>query len=109
MIYFKTDLIDGKKYLQTGSGSFSVNLKTKHTLLSGHTSEYFPQQNSGTYADYGDYALTEFPFWRSGGPNWSIRTANSRSIKNRWEVEDYFYTTSTNVNSPSTHHQVWVR
>lgn len=109
MIHFKTDLISGKKYLQTGSGSFTMDLKTNHTLLPGHTSQYLPQQISGTYSGYGDYALTEFPFWKTGGPNWSIRTANSKSIKNRWEVEDYFYTTSTNENSPSTHHQVWVR
>lgn len=114
-LHFKTNAPTAVSYLKTGKGSMKdlKILKNKvyqnnFTVLDGHTTT-LPGSATNYTSDAGDSALTLFPFWETGVVVWSIRTANASGVANRWEVEDYDYTSSTNTNSPSTHQQVWVR
>src|SRR5690606_23511540 len=83
---------------KTGNGSFSgINNPAHYTLGASHNASI--QQNAPDFfSNEGDFALTNFPFWRSGQAHWGIR-----GLGNRWEVDDF-----TN-NSFSTIHRVWVK
>ncbi|WP_415542404.1 fibrinogen-like YCDxxxxGGGW domain-containing protein [Empedobacter stercoris] len=104
---FKTNLSNVISYIKTGRGSMS-GLKNSFTPMEGHTTT-LPGSSTNYTSDAGDEALTLFPFWHTGVVIWSIRTANSSGVISRWEVEDYDFKTGTTTNSPSTHHQVWIR
>lgn len=97
IIDFKTNYQRVLDYLKTGTGSFSgINNPSNFTALTSHTAN-IPAQASSVFNDQGDFALTNFPFWRSGSFHWGIGLAN------RWEVDDF------SLNGSSTIHRVWVR
>lgn len=94
-IHFKTTT--GLNYIKTGTGDFS-GLATNFTPLTGHTAN-LPAQINSQFPSKGDFALTEFPFYKSGANHWGIK-----GLTNRWEVDDY-----PNGNQNHTIHRVWIR
>ncbi|MEM6801725.1 MAG: DUF4347 domain-containing protein, partial [Bacteroidota bacterium] len=87
----------GISYSESGAGSFS-GINTTNTELAGHTAN-LPDAGPNLYADQGDLALTNFPYWKSGTYHWGIKGSG-----NRWEVDDY-----TGNGNNSTIHRVWAR
>ena len=43
-----------------------------------------PDNAPNYFENQGDYALTNFPFWRGSQAHWGIR-----GLGNRWEVDDF--------------------
>ena len=98
-LHFATDYTNAVNYVKTGLGSFSgINNPSNYTLLTSHAAS-LPQNAPDFYIHKGDYALTEFPFWRSGDGTWGIRGDG-----HRWEVDDV-----NTTNAYNTVHQVFVR
>ncbi|MDC8003313.1 HYR domain-containing protein [Aureisphaera galaxeae] len=98
IIDFTTGYTNAISYVKTGSGSFNgINNAANYTLLGSHTAS-IPQNAPNEFANQGNFALTNFPFWRGGQAHWGIR-----GLGNRWEVDDF------GVNNFSTIHRVWVR
>ncbi|AFL80257.1 HYR domain-containing protein [Aequorivita sublithincola DSM 14238] len=98
IIDFTTDYSAVLEYVKTGNGSFSgINNPSNYTLGASHNAS-IPQNAPDFFTNEGDFALTNFPFWRNGQAHWGIR-----GLGNRWEVDDY------TINSYSTIHRVWVK
>ncbi len=98
VINFKTSFQGVLNYVKTGTASFDrINEVSNHTVLSNHSAN-IPAQAYHEWADQGDLALTNFPFWTAGNYHWGIRAGGSR-----WEVDDFAN------NTQSTIHRVWVR
>ncbi|NMH88411.1 HYR domain-containing protein [Flavivirga algicola] len=98
IIDFKTDYINALNYVKSGTGSFA-GLNNNATTLAGHTANIpVTASLNGFFADQGDFALTNFPFYVGGLNHWGIR-----GLGNRWEVDDF------STNSYNTIHRVWVR
>lgn len=95
IIHFSSSL--GLSYAETGTGNF-VGVATSNTKLSGHTAN-IPDAVTSVYGNQGDYALTNFPFWRGATYHWGIKGNGSR-----WEVDDY-----PGNFSRATIHRVWAR
>lgn len=95
IIHFRTSIADD--YFRTGIGSMA-GVNNAFTALSGHTAQ-IPATAVNIFADQGDEAFTNFPFWLGGARHWGIR-----GLGNRWEVDDF-------ANGPfnSTIHRIWVR
>ena len=97
-IHFRTTHGPGLAYATTGRGGFGGQFP--FTPMMGHTAS-IPGSAPNWFGDQGDYALTTFPFWRSGEAHWGIR-----GLDQRWEVDSYFPYQQTWFN---TYHSVWVR
>ncbi len=98
VINFKTSFQGVLNCVKTGTGSFDrINEVSNHSVLSNHSAN-IPAQAYHEWADQGDLALTNFPFWTAGAYHWGIRGGGSR-----WEVDDFAN------NTQSTIHRVWVR
>ncbi len=98
VINFKTSFQGVLNYVKTGTASFDrINEVSNHTVLSNHSAN-IPAQAYHEWANQGDLALTNFPFWTAGNYHWGIRAGGSR-----WEVDDFA------INAASTIHRVWVR
>ena len=97
IIDFKTTYSNVLDYVKTGTGSFNGIENGNFSTLTGHTAN-IPASAVNEFADQNDFALTNFPFWRSGIAHWGIRGLGSR-----WEVDDQAN------NTRSTIHRVWVR
>ncbi|SRX53805.1 HYR domain-containing protein [Aequorivita sp. CIP111184] len=98
VIDFTTDFSAVLDYVKTGTGSFSgINNPANYTLGANHNAS-IPQNAPDFFSNEGDFALTNFPFWRNGQAHWGVRGAG-----NRWEVDDF------TINSFSTIHRVWVK
>ncbi len=98
IINFTTNYTNAINYVKTGAGSFNgINNAANYSLLGNHTAS-IPQNAPNEFGNQGNFALTNFPFWRSGQAHWGIR-----GLGNRWEVDDF------GVNNFSTIHRVWVR
>ncbi|RMA58477.1 HYR domain-containing protein [Ulvibacter antarcticus] len=98
IIDFTTDYSAVSNYVKTGNGSFAgINNPANYTLGTSHNSS-IPQNAPDFFSNEGDFALTNFPFWRAGQAHWGIR-----GLGNRWEVDDF------SLNNFSTIHRVWVR
>jgi Fibrinogen beta and gamma chains, C-terminal globular domain len=102
IIHFKTSLANGISYIKTGSGDFS-GLSSSYTALPGHTA-FIPGAADLYYANYGDHALTNFPFFKGAANHWGINADASGTVGIRWEVDNYPANASNH-----TYHQVWVR
>jgi len=99
VIDFTTKYPAAISYIKTGSGSFAgINNAANYTLLGDHTAS-IPANAPDSWSNEGDFALTNFPFWRSSQAHWGIKGGG-----NRWEVDGY----PNNFNN-STIHRVWVR
>jgi len=86
-------------YFKTGTGSVSYsNMTSSFVALPGHYA-YVPTYLDRAGADEGDYAMTEFPFWKDGSYHWGIKGLNYR-----WECDDFPASSANN-----TFHQIWVR
>ncbi|CAM3272506.1 HYR domain-containing protein [Aequorivita lipolytica] len=98
IIDFTTDYSAVLDYVKTGNGSFSgINNPSNYTLGASHNAS-IPQNAPDFFSNEGDFALTNFPFWRAGQAHWGIR-----GLGNRWEVDDF------ENNNFSTIHRVWVK
>ncbi|MFS4416774.1 DUF11 domain-containing protein [Maribacter sp. 2307ULW6-5] len=95
VIHFRSDI--GLNYAETGTGNFS-GINSSNTKLTGHTANA-PDVINGLYSNQGDFALTNFPYYRGASFHWGIRGNG-----NRWEVDDY-----PNNASRSTIHKIWAR
>lgn len=97
IVHFKTNLNAVRSYIKSGNGSFN-GLNTSFTPLTGHTAN-IPAQVDSYFNDMGNFALTDFSFYRSAQYHWGIQGTGSR-----WEVDDY-------PNGPGNHtiHQVWIK
>ena len=98
IIDFTTSYVNAVNYVKSGTGDFAgINNAANYNLLPSHTAS-IPQNASDVLSNQGDFALTEFPFWKHGQVHWGIR-----GLGDRWEVDDYAR------NTESTIHRVWVR
>ena len=98
IIDFTTNYTNAVNYAKTGVGSFSGIINPANYTLGGAHAASIPQNAPNFFTNQGDFALTNFPFWRSGQAHWGIR-----GLGNRWEVDDFA------VNTFSTIHRMWVR
>ena len=99
VIHFKTSHDNTISYFKTGTGSMAgINANFTPLDVQGETA-FLPGRTANYFADEGDYAMTNFPFWLTGTYHWGIRGLGSR-----WEVDDY-----PNNSSYNTHHQIWIR
>lgn len=105
-IHFRTSDPTVISYAKTGRGQFRDRFA--YTLYSDHTAT-IPQDSRNRFANQGDYALTEFPFWKGGENHWGIRGGRSWGYAWRWEVND-FPEARPRVGGHmfNTIHQVWV-
>lgn len=106
VIHFRTSDTSVINYAKTGRGQFrdrfSYGLYSDHTAL-------IPQDGRNRFANQGDYALTEFPFWKGGEYHWGIRGGRSWGYAWRWEVSDFpEWRPRTTGHAFNTVHQVWV-
>lgn len=79
-----------------------VQIESNHYLLSGHNS-LLPSNADGFDSNKGNFALTNFPFFKREQYTWAVKASGARPNL-CWEVSDY----SGNSNY-NTYHQVWVR
>jgi len=94
---FKTSHAGTISYMTTGSGS-ALGINSSYTALSGHTAN-LPASAVSAFANQGDLALTEFPFYEAAVSHWGIRGQGTR-----WEADDY-----NGDFSQDTIHRVWIR
>jgi hypothetical protein len=99
-IHFITSDTRVINYAKTGLGNMPNGFST--TAMQDQNSTLPKQQNS-YFSNQGDYALTEFPFFKNGQTHWGIRGGVSWRSANRWEVDDF-----NNGYTKDTIHQVWI-
>jgi hypothetical protein len=97
-IFFETSDPKAINYACTGKGSMAG---MTYKLLPGHSSGSVPENAPNGEANKGGYALTQFPFYRSGLAHWGIRGNG-----NRWEVDDYSKPTGDEGSDTNTAHFV---
>ena len=97
IIHFKTTHANTIAYFKTGTGSMT-GISLNYTALTNHTAN-LPALTTNYFTSQGNYAMTNFSFWRSGAYHWGIR-----GVGHRWEVDDY-----TNNAANHTFHQIWVK
>jgi hypothetical protein len=97
IIHFKTSHTNTINYFKTGLGSMS-GIQSNYTALTGHTA-LIPGGASSYYADQGNNAMSEFPFWIGAANHWGIR-----GLGYRWEVDDFPANSAYH-----TFHQIWIR
>ena len=106
-VHFKTHAPDAISYIKTGSGDMTgLNLPANTSTLPGHVSTTMPFSISHYWDDRGNYAMTDWPFYRSGANGWAVR--GSDPAQNRWAMGHYM-NNNTLEGEPATFHQVWVR
>jgi hypothetical protein len=99
VIHFKTSHNNTMNYFKNGTGSMTgISTAGNYTTLTGH-SAYLPNSTANYFADQGNAAMTEFPFWLNSTYHWGIRGGGLR-----WEVDDY-----PGNSANSTFHQIWIR
>ena len=99
IVHFKTSHASTINYFTTGIGSVTgIATAGNFTTLTGHTAN-IPANLDGYYTSQGNYAMTEFPFFKGAAYHWGIRGGTYR-----WEVDDY---PANSANS--TLHQIWIR
>lgn len=95
-IHFKTSQAAMVGYLSTGSGNpGGVNGE----VLAGGSGAYLPGGASNAYYGQGDFAMTQFPFYRPGAYHWGVRGNGDR-----WECDDY-----NQGYRYDTLHRIWAR
>jgi hypothetical protein len=99
-INFRTTDPSVINYSATGRGHFNANFTTTAgTMFNVAQNSTIPGNSPNYFADQGDIALTNFPFWRGGQAHWGIG-----GLGNRWEVDDY-----SNGPNYNTLHMVFIR
>lgn len=103
VLHFKTSAASVRAYFTTGTGSMFgsdavSNVTLAPTLLAGHTA-FLPGQVNFAFSNRGDFAMTNFPFYKGGAYHWAAAGEGTR-----WECDDVGTTPSQ-----STLHRVWVR
>lgn len=85
VINFRTNDPSVIRYATTGQGHFNPGFaRTTGTIFSAQQSASIPDNAPNYFENQGDYALTNFPFWRGGQAHWGIR-----GLGNRWEIDDF--------------------
>lgn len=97
ILHFSTEAADCVEYFRTGAGACN-GLDVESRELDG-SSANLPSAINNRFADRGDRALTNFPFFESAAHHWSIQGAGKR-----WEVDDF-----PGDERHDTVHRVWVR
>lgn len=104
IIHFRTSI--GDDYFRTGTGSM-VGVASSSTDLTGGTG-LLPRFSDNYYTNQGDFAFTNFPFFRGNFFHWGIRGAalgaDPVATGTRWESDDF-----ANGSQFATVHRVWVR
>ncbi len=86
-------------YYKAGTGSINRTTYTNNfNSLPDHTALLISIINN-SFANQGDAAMTNFPFFRTGQRHWGIKGQG-----NRWECDDQAVTFTKD-----THHQIWIR
>jgi hypothetical protein len=99
-INFRTTDPSVIKYSATGRDHFNANFTTTTgTMFNVAQNSTIPGNSPNYFADQGDIALTNFPYWRGGQAHWGIG-----GLGNRWEVDDY-----SNGPNYNTLHMVFIR
>ena len=86
-------------YFKNGTGSDCLGIALNHENLAGHDAN-LPDDVSHRLSSRGDLAMTDFPFWRTGGGTWGIRGNGSR-----WEADSPVLRNAAD----NTHHRIWIR
>jgi hypothetical protein len=85
VINFRTTDPSVIRYATTGQGHFNPGFSTTTgTIFTAQQTSSIPNNAPNYFENQGDYALTNFPFWRGGQAHWGIR-----GLGNRWEVDDF--------------------
>ncbi len=98
VLHFKTGLNSVINYFKTGTGSVTTALSTNFTSLTNHSAN-LPAAVSSVFTDRADYAMTNFPFFKTANYHWGIK-----GVDTRWESDDF-----PNDSSKNTIHKIWVR
>ena len=96
VIHFTTPESSVVNYFSSGYGSIS-NLPNNFVALSGHTG-VLPAGAVNYYSNRGNYAMTNFPFYKDNN-YWSIKGGNSR-----WEIDNL-----ANSTQYHTVHKIWIK
>lgn len=100
VIHFTTSDPKWISYVTTGKGDVSKGFR--YSLMLDHNAS-IPQDITDGFRDQNDYALTEFPFYRSGWAHWGIGGGKAwLGSRYRYEVDDW------GRNIYDTIHQVWI-
>jgi hypothetical protein len=84
-INFRTTDASVIRYATTGQGRMNPGFATSTgSIFTSTQSSSIPNNAPNYFENQGDYALTEFPFWRGGQAHWGIR-----GLGNRWEIDDF--------------------
>ncbi|MFM8443481.1 MAG: fibrinogen-like YCDxxxxGGGW domain-containing protein, partial [Methylococcus sp.] len=83
VMHFKTKNAGALNYLKTGDANAVGYWTSGTTKLAGDTA-YLPNATNSVYTKTGNYAMTEFPFWKSGTYHWGIK-----GRLDRWECDDH--------------------
>mgnify|MGYP003333971418 FL=1 len=85
VINFRTSDPSVIRYATTGQGHFNPGFaRTTGTIFSAQQSASIPNNAPNYFENQGDYALTNFPFYRNGEAYWGIKGNG-----NRWEIDDF--------------------
>ena len=108
VMHFKTSAPEALAYVRTGTGNMSQLYDPALSEdLAGYDNATLPLHTNGEnsfFADQGDSAMTEFPFYSNSGignprAHWGIRGMGSR-----WECDDF-----GGNDQSHTLHRIWVR
>lgn len=100
VIHFTTSDPRWISYVTTGKGGPGGNFQ--YNLMIDHNSS-IPQNIDWGFGDQGDYALTEFPFYKNATAHWGIGGGKGwLGLRYRYEVDDW------GRNMYNTLHQVWI-
>lgn len=101
IVHFKTSHANTISYFRTGSGSMS-GINSNYSALVSHSS-YIPNSAVSNFANEGNLAMTNFPFWLGANYHWGIRGQDYR-----WEVDDYAASIGNGYQF-NTYNQIWIR
>jgi hypothetical protein len=98
-INFRTTDQSVINYATSGQGYMRPGFPTTTgSIFTNPQTSSIPKDAPAYFANQGDYALTEFPFWKGAQAHWGIR-----GLGNRWEIDDY-----PNNNNYNTLHMVFI-
>ncbi|WMW77966.1 fibrinogen-like YCDxxxxGGGW domain-containing protein [Flavobacterium sp. 20NA77.7] len=101
IVHFKTTHANTISYFRTGSGSMS-GINSSYSALVSH-SAYIPNSAVSNFANEGNLAMTNFPFWLGANYHWGIKGQDYR-----WEVDDYAASIGNGYQF-HTYNQIWIR
>jgi|GEM_PF-4100746 len=107
LISFKTPNINIINYIKTGVGSMlGIAVAGNYTYIGGvpPAVSILPDTAEANWGNRGEYAMTNWPFWRTENYGWAIGGTDPPYQK--WVAGNYAATPTTHY---ATHHRIWVR